>query len=233
MRERVLGEVQFGNRLAMSRSGPAAELLARKLAALRNDAPGALGELGLTALQAWQRLAEHQGRGRGEIDIAILFADLTGFSTWALDVGDGPAIDLLRAISDAIEPLILQRSGEVVKRLGDGLMAALPDASSAVEAAFAARERVATIEVVGYRPMLRTGIHLGRPRKLGRDYLGVDVNIAARLVEAAGPDEILVSDRTLQRLDASKVNATRLRFTAKGVPAGFAAHAVNRARQLA
>lgn len=45
----------------------------------------------------------------------------------------------------------------------------------------------------GYRPRLRTAIHLGRPRKLGCDYFGVDVNIAARLCDAAKPDEILVS----------------------------------------
>jgi adenylate cyclase len=232
-RERMLGETLFADRLAGTRSGPAAELLARELAALRSDEPGVLGEIGFTALQAWQRLAERQGRGRGEVDVAILFADLTGFSTWALDVGDGPAIALLRAVAAQIEPPIIDRRGEVVKRLGDGLMAALPDAASAVEAAFLARERAATIEIAGYAPLLRVGIHLGRPRKLGHDYFGVDVNVAARLVEAAGPGEIVVSDRTLQSLDARAVTATRLRFTAKGVPADLAAHAVSRAGRLA
>lgn len=232
-RERTLGEDVLGERLAATRTGPAAELLARELAALRNDAAGLLGELGLSALQAWQRLAERQGRGRGEIDVAILFTDLAGFSTWALDAGDRAAIELLRAIGDEIEPAIVQRRGSVVKRLGDGLMAALPNAPSAVEAAFAARERAATIEVAGYRPALRTGIHLGRPRKLGRDYFGVDVNIAARLVEAAGPGEILISERTLRRLDPRRVSATEMRFAAKGVPTDLAVHSVDRARATA
>jgi len=224
-RERVLGDEQFVDRLSTARGRPA-DLAARELAAFRDGAPGVLGEFGLTALQAWQRLAEHQGRGRGEIDVAILFTDLAGFSSWALDVGDEPAITLLRDVAGAIEPPILERRGEVVKRLGDGLMAAFWDAASAAEAAFDAGERAAAIEVAGYRPLLRTGIHLGRPRKIGGDYFGVDVNIAARLAEAAEPGEVLVSERTLHDLGTIEVSARRRSFTAKGAPADLVAHTV-------
>jgi len=169
-----------------------------------------------------------RSRGRGVVDVAVLFTDLVGFSDWALQSGDEQAIRLLREVTDAIEPPILQRGGEVVKRLGDGLMAAFRDAQIATEAAFDARERTALIEVDGYRPRLRTGIHLGRPRKISGDYLGVDVNIAARLLEAAKPGEILVSDRTLQALDAATVTARKRRFSAKGVPADLGAHVVER-----
>jgi adenylate cyclase len=228
-RERVLGDEQFVDRLSTARGRPA-DLAARELAAFRNDAPGVLGELGLTALQAWQRLSEHQGRGRGELDVAILFTDLAGFSSWALEAGDEHAIALLRDVSGAIEPPILERRGEVVKRLGDGLMAAFWDAASAAEAAFECRRRAASIEVAGYRPRLRTGIHLGRPRKIGGDYFGVDVNIAARLAEAAEPDEILVSESTLRELATIEVSARPRRFTAKGAPPDLVAHAVQPAQ---
>lgn len=198
----------------------------RRLLALQDGSPGVVGELGLTALQTWQRLAESQDRGRGKVDVAILFTDLVGFSSWALEAGDRDALQLLREVSEAIEPPIAEGRGEVVKRLGDGLMAAFGDAPSAVGAAFAAGERVAPIEVAGYRPRLRTGIHLGRPRRLGGDYLGVDVNIAARLTEAAKPGEILVSDRTLERLPANAARARRRRFRAKGAPRDLTAFAV-------
>jgi len=113
-----------------------------------------------------------------------------------------------------------------VKRLGDGLMAAFWDAPHAVEAAFELTERVAPIEVAGYRPRLRTGIHLGRPRKLGGDYFGVDVNVAARLSQAAKPGEILVSDRALDRLPAATVEARKRRFSAKGAPKGMDVYAL-------
>lgn len=225
MRERLLGGDQHVDRLATARSRPS-DLAVQQLADLRSEEPGVLGELGLTALQAWQRLAESQDRGRGQVDVAILFTDLVGFSSWALEAGDESALRLLREVAVAIEPPVTERRGEVVKRLGDGLMAAFWDAQSATEAAFAASERIATVEVEGFRPQLRTGIHLGRPRKVGGDYLGVDVNVAARLCDAAKPGEILVSDRVLLKLDPNTVSAKNRRFRAKGAPKELAVYSL-------
>jgi len=227
-RERLLGDEAVVDHLSTARGRPA-DLAAQQLVELRGDAPGIVGELGLTAVQAWQRLAESQDRGRGKVDVAILFTDLVGFSSWALEAGDEPALRLLREVAAAIEPPVSERRGEVVKRLGDGLMAAFWDAPSAAAAAFAAHERIAAVEVEGFRPQLRTGIHLGRPRKVGGDYLGVDVNIAARLCDAAKPGEILVSDRVLLQLDPNAVISKKRRFRAKGAPKDLAAYAVRRA----
>jgi adenylate cyclase len=227
-REQTMGDDEFVDLLSTARGRPA-DLAARQLVASRAAEPGVLGELGLTALQAWQRLSERQDRGRGKVDVAILFTDLVGFSSWALEVGDRQAVRLLREFSKAVEPPVLERQGEVVKRLGDGLMGAFWDAGNAVEAAFTAHEQTALIEIDGYRPQLRTGIHIGRPRKLGGDYLGVDVNIAARLSEAAKPGEILVSDTTLEAIDPATVSAKNRRFRAKGAPADLAAHVIKRA----
>jgi adenylate cyclase len=224
-RERAMGDDEFVDLLSTARGRPA-DLAARQLVAARGSEHGVIGELGLTALQAWQRFSESQDRGRGKVDVAILFTDLVGFSSWALEAGDQLAIELLREFTEAVEPAILEQRGEVVKRLGDGLMGAFWDASSAAEAAFAAHERTAAIEVGGYKPRLRTGVHLGRPRKLGGDYFGVDVNIAARLADAAKPGEVLVSDPTLAALDPGAVTASSRRFRAKGAPSNLAAHVV-------
>jgi adenylate cyclase len=226
-RERALGDDHFVDRPSSSSDRPS-DLAAQQLVAFRGSRPGVMGELGLTALQAWQRLAESQDRGRGKVDVAILFTDLVGFSSWSLKAGDSATLRLLREVSEAIEPPIVEHRGEVVKRLGDGLMAAFWDAPSAVDAAFVAGERIGSIEAEGYRPRLRTGIHLGRPRKLGGDYIGVDVNIAARLAEAAKPDEILVSGRALETLEPGAAEAKRRRFSAKGAPKGLDAYALRR-----
>jgi class 3 adenylate cyclase len=225
-RERLLGGEEFVDRLSTARGRPS-DLAVQQLAELRSDEPGVLSELGMTALQAWQRLAESQDRGRGKVEVAILFTDLVGFSSWALEAGDGPALRLLREVTEAIEPPIAEHQGEVVKRLGDGLMAAFWDAPGAAAAAFAAHERVAAVEVGGHNPQLRTGIHLGRPRKVGGDYLGVDVNVAARLCEAAKPGEILVSDRALLKLDPVTISGKSRRFRAKGVPKEVAVYSIS------
>lgn len=229
VRERSLGDDERIDHLSTARGRPS-DLAARQLVSLRGDRPGFAGELGLTALQAWQRLAETQDRGRGKVDVAILFTDLVGFSSWALEVGDHAAVTLLREFGEAVEPPVLARQGEVVKRLGDGLMAAFWDAPDAIEAAFEASERTRVISVDGYRPQLRTGIHLGRPRKLGGDYFGVDVNIAARLAEAAKPGEILVSGPALVKLPPGAAEAKKRRFSAKGAPKDLDAYAIRPAQ---
>ena len=225
-RQRLPGDDRVGDRLSTARGRPT-DLAVRQLVELAPHSRGLVGEAGLSALQLWQALAESRGRGRGEAEVAVLFTDLAGFSSWALEAGDEVAIELLREVTEAIEPPIVERRGELVKRLGDGLMAAFRDAPSAVEAALDARERAASIEVGAYQPQLRTGIHLGRPRKIAGDYFGVDVNIAARLAEAARPGEILVSDRTLPRLEQDALSLKRRRFKAKGAPRDLVSHAVD------
>src|SRR5205814_791053 len=76
------------------------------------------------------------------------------------------------------------------------------------------------LQVAGHRPQLRAGLHFGRPRHLGGDYFGVDVNVAARITDAAGPGEVLVSGALLARLDDGAVSTHRRRpLRAKGAPA--------------
>lgn len=50
---------------------------------------------------------------------------------------------------------------------------------------------------------MRAGVHLGRPRAIGPDYIGIDVNVAARLCEAAERGEILASERIRDELDGA------------------------------
>ena len=67
-------------------------------------------------------------------------------------------------------------------------------------------------------------MHLGRPRKLGGDYFGVDVNVAARVAAAAGGGEVLVSDAVRDRLDPDEISTRRRwRFKPKGAPKGLQA----------
>jgi len=88
-----------------------------------------------------------------------------------------------------------------------------------VRAAHDALGRLGEIEVDRYTPTLRAGVHLGQPRKVGKDYLGVDVNIAARVGEAAQGNEILVSNATSEKLDAEAFEFGRTkRLKAEGAP---------------
>jgi class 3 adenylate cyclase len=89
-------------------------------------------------------------------------------------------------------------------------------------------------------------VHIGRPRKLGGDYFGVDVNVAARVAlggdyfgvdvnvaarvaAAAGGGEVLVSDTVRDRLDPDEISTRRRwRFKPKGAPKGLQAYVAER-----
>ncbi len=224
MRRALPGDPGFGDPLS-SAGRDSAGTVARVADRLLDDRPGVAREVGLGVLQVWQALTERTGRGRGDAEVTVLFTDLVGFSSWALRVGDDAALVLLRRVAAAVEPPVLSHRGRVVKRLGDGIMATFPTPQLAFDAITEARARLADVHVDGWNPMMRSALHTGRPGALGGDYLGVDVTIAARLVERAGPDEVLVSDTTLAGLDPEQVATRRKRSFAwsspKGVPPGL------------
>ena len=194
--------------------------------------PSAMREIGKGALQAWQALSEAQRRRRGNADVAILFTDLVGFSDWTLDAGDEAALEVLRQVGDAEQRAISSNKGAVVKRLGDGAMAVFSDSEGAVRAALDSQRAISKIEVESYRPEQRAGVHRGTPRKVKGDFLGVDVNIAARVGDAAKGGEVLVSDTVRDELDGRRFKFGSERpLDAPGAPADLTVASVQARRR--
>ncbi|WP_327121348.1 adenylate/guanylate cyclase domain-containing protein [Nocardia sp. NBC_01730] len=198
-REQLPGDPSFGDPLSVSGPG-GARAVARAADKLVGGTPSAAREIGFGALQVWQAMLERTGRGQGSQEITVMFTDLVAFSSWSLSAGDEVTLELLRGVAKAIEPPIAERGGQVVKRMGDGLMAVFPSADRAVRAAVTARSNLADVRVRGYRPTMRIGLHTGSPREIGGDWLGVDVTIAARVMEAGGSGNTMLSEATLQAL---------------------------------
>jgi adenylate cyclase len=221
IRRRLPGDEKFGDPLSIAGRAPV-EMIARSVSAFHPGRESVAKEIGLSALQVWQSVSEASGRGRGDLEMALLFTDLVGFSSWALQAGDAAVLDLLREVGTAVEAVIVRHEGRIVKRLGDGLMATFLSAERAVGAALDAQDALREIQVNGYSPRMRAGIHWGRPRKLGGDYLGVDVNVAARVTDAAKAGQVLVSDALLARIDGEFVQTSRAkRLRADGAPSGL------------
>jgi adenylate cyclase len=221
LRRRLPGDDRFGDPLSTAGPQPV-ELVARGVSSLQSRRKSVVQELGLAGLQVWQSLSEATGRGHGDREMAILFTDLVSFSSWALKTGDTAALHLLREVGTAVEEPVLQHDGRIIKRLGDGLMATFPEPRQAVDAALDAQEAVARIDLDGYQPQLRAGLHWGSPRKLGGDYLGVVVNTAARVMEGAKADHVLVSEVLLARIDTAGLKTGRAkRLKADGAPRGL------------
>lgn len=226
-RRALPGDPEFGDPLSVAGvGGPRAAARAADRI-LQRDA--ASREVSLGALQVWQALTERVSGRPANAEVTLVFTDLVGFSSWSLGAGDDATLRLLRRVSQVVEPPLLESGGKIVKRMGDGIMAVFLDPTIAVRAVITAREALESVDVQGYTPRMRVGVHTGRPQRLGSDWLGIDVNLAARVMARATRGELVVSQATLDRIDLDElgVTAKKLRkqlFAAKqdGVPADFA-----------
>ncbi|MBM7369385.1 adenylate/guanylate cyclase domain-containing protein [Gordonia hydrophobica] len=203
----------------LTRAERTSDRVAKVLGDVRRDRPSAVREIGLASVAVWQSVIERRRPDpAGPVPATILFTDLVSFSSWALRAGDDQVLELLHAVNEASEQVIRAHGGQVVKTLGDGTMAVFVDAAEGIAAAHEAVGAVSSIVVNDFRPALRAGLHTGAPRIVGDDFLGVDVNIAARVCDAAGGGEVYVSDATLEQVDLEDYSIKRKRFKAKGVP---------------
>ncbi|MGO9927035.1 MAG: adenylate/guanylate cyclase domain-containing protein [Mycobacterium sp.] len=235
------GDPEFGDPLSTAgEGGPRAA--ARAADRLLGDRDAASREVSLGVLQVWQALTEAVSRRPANPEVTLVFTDLVGFSAWSLQAGDEATLALLRQVARAVEPPLLDAGGHIVKRMGDGIMAVFRNPTVAVRAVLAATEALRSIEVAGYRPRMRVGIHTGRPQRMAADWLGVDVNIAARVMERATKGGIMVSSATLDlipqgELDVLGVVAKWVRkpvFAHKtaGIPADLGIYRLKSVREL-
>src|SRR3954469_10364154 len=214
-RELLPGDSRFGDPLSTAGAEPA-QVLARRAWAASGGHWTVLAELGLATLQ----VADWLGPGARDTaeDAAGLFTDRVGYSSWAVAAGDENSLEALRRVDAVVTGAVEDAGGEVVKRLGDGSMAVFSDGGRALEAARSAMRAAHDLQIDGYEPELRAGLHCGSPQPIGGDFIGIDVNIAARLCEAAEPNEILMTDRIATAVEDGVSPEPRPARPLRGVP---------------
>jgi len=205
-REALPGDPDFGDPLSVGGEG-GPQAAARAADRILRDREAATREVGLATLQVWQAITERVAGRPADSEVTIVFTDLVGFSDWSLQAGDEATLRLLRRVAQVAEPPLLDAGGQIVKRMGDGIMVVFRDPVTAVRATMAARDAVKTVEVNGYTPRIRAGIHTGHPQRIGGDWLGVDVNIAARVMERATRGGLIVSEKTLQEIPQGELES--------------------------
>jgi adenylate cyclase len=133
---------------------------------------------------------EIRGRGlEGEQRrlVAILVADVVGYSKLIGDDEGGTLAQLKALLSEVIKPAIGKHSGRLFKSVGDGFLVEFASAVQAVNCAKAIQEaNTGSLS-------LRIGIHVGDVVVQGDDLMGDGVNIAARVEGAAEAGGIAIS----------------------------------------
>ncbi len=140
--------------------------------------------------------------------VAILIADIVGFSRLTHADKDGMLARLRSLRRDVIDPTIAAHSGRVVKRTGDGALVEFRSVVQAARCAIQIRNIMAernADEPSDHRIEFRIGIHLGNVvEENDGDLMGDGVNVAARFKGLAQAGEICISD------DAYRQVKTRL-----------------------
>src|SRR5262245_51229784 len=130
--------------------------------------------------------------------VAILAADVVGYSRLA-SADEDRTLARLRALrSDLIDPTIAVHNGRVIKRTGDGALVEFRSVVDAVRCAIevqnAMLERNAGVPP-DRRIEFRVGIHLGDVvEESDGDLMGDGVNVAARLEGICEPGAICLSE---------------------------------------
>ena len=131
---------------------------------------------------------------------AVAFTDICGFTEFTAVRGDEDAVRLLTAQEEVVRAR-LPEGARIVKELGDGLLLWFPEARGALLSALAFQDGFRDQEARTELPLwVRIGIHWGCQTPRGSDLIGHDVNVAARVVDVAGPSEIVVTEALLAKV---------------------------------
>ncbi len=118
----------------------------------------------------------------------VLFTDIVDSTARAAAVGDRQWRGLVDEHDRVAATLVDRFQGELVKTMGDGLLASFDGPARAVRCAAAVRDAVHALGLD-----VRAGLHTGEVERRDGDVAGLAVVIARRICDAAGPREVLVS----------------------------------------
>ena len=142
--------------------------------------------------------------------VTFLFTDIEGSTRSERTLGSAAWAALVARHDELLAAAIEDHGGAVVKTEGDAFFAAFADALSAVTAAVEAQRAVAAeVWDGGMAVRVRMGLHLGEGRLRAarnpgdaEDYVGIDVNYAARIAAAGNGGQIVLSRALVDSLPA-------------------------------
>jgi adenylate cyclase len=157
-----------------------------------------LGYIYRRQLQAaiWRRLGESHSTGV-EPSLSVGFVDLVRFAALTEQVAEDELDRLVARFEDLAHETVTRHRGRVVKMIGDAVMFVADDPVAAVEVA---AELVQIYEADELLPPARAGLAYGPVLARGGDYFGPVVNLAARIVDVARPNTVVVSDELREAL---------------------------------
>ena len=172
-----------------------------------------------------QVLAELQRSGSAllpkRLNVSVLFTDIRGFTSLSERLNPAELCELLnRYYFSPLDNIIFRHNGTLDKHIGDSIMGIFgapvggdDDAGRAVQAALDVREKIAGINgsIPDAERRIPVGIGIatgevmagifGSPRKKEYTVFGAPVNLASRLENLAGANQILICGETARLVE--------------------------------
>jgi adenylate cyclase len=140
--------------------------------------------------------------------LALLFCDIEGTTRLIAREGDLVGANLLRAFFENAGRLATEHHCAFMKFIGDAFLAAFDKADQVLPFALAVQNVTGSDAIIrDHHIGLRFSLHFGDVLRIetsyGKDILGEDINIVARLNDLAAPGEIVISGAAFQKLRLS------------------------------
>ena len=129
-------------------------------------------------------------------EVTLLFTDIVGSTRFYERMGDIQGRQMVQTHNDLLFPIIASHGGQVIKTIGDSIMAAFPEPGPAVLCTVEMQKAIRSHNEdpsSEHRFHVRMGLHCGRAVVEEKDLFGDAVNTAARVESRAEGDEIIVS----------------------------------------
>ena len=130
----------------------------------------------------------------------ILFADIVGSTSMYESLGNERAKEICDRVLDGISDIAESHGGEIIKYIGDEMMARFPDPDEACDAAIEMMEATGN-ERSGLGARIKIGMDYGPVIDSGNDVFGNTVNVAARMASAAKGGQIITTQDMLDALN--------------------------------
>ena len=156
----------------------------------------------------------------GDLDRAlasVLFTDIVGSTAKASAIGDRQWRQLLETHDAVARTVVEQHRGRVIKTTGDGMLATFDGPGRAIRCARSLNEALLPLGIE-----IRAGLHTGEVELRDADIAGIGVHIAARVMNNAGPGELVVSAAVPMLVAGSGIEfEDRGEHELKGVPGSW------------
>jgi len=149
----------------------------------------------------------------------FMFTDIVSSTDLLEAIGDEAWEELIGWHDETLRSLFARHGGEEVSHTGDGFFVAFKDARAALDAAVGVQRTLAAHRKDhGFAPWVRIGLHAAEATRVGANYRGKAVHIAARVAALAERNEILVTRDALDAAGTVPLSVSETRTVAlKGI----------------